>query len=41
MIAFYRVNDIVDRNLGVRLAKVESNALTFTDSNGVVYVKNF
>ncbi len=37
----FRVNDIVERNLGVRLTKVESNALTFTDSNGAVYVKNF
>jgi len=37
----YRVNDIVDRSLGVRLTKVEANALTFTDSNGAVYVKNF
>ena len=37
----FRVNDIVDRNLGVRLTKVESSALTFTDSNGAIYVKNF
>ena len=37
----FRVNDIVDRNLGVRLTKVEPSALTFTDSNGAVYVKNF
>ena len=37
----FRVNDIVDRNLGIRLTKVEASALTFTDSNGAVYVKNF
>lgn len=37
----FRVNDIVERNLGVRLTKVEANALTFTDANGAVYVKNF
>jgi hypothetical protein len=37
----FRVNDIVDRNLGVRLTKVAPDALTFTDSNGAVYVKNF
>ncbi len=37
----FRVNDIVDRNLGVRITKVEANALTFTDSNGAIYVKNF
>lgn len=37
----FRVNDIVERNLGVRLTKVEADALTFTDMNGAVYVKNF
>jgi hypothetical protein len=36
----YRVNEIVDRASGLRLTKVEANALTFTDTNGVVYVKN-
>ena len=37
----YRVNEIVDRNFGLRLTKVEPNTLTFTDANGVVYVKTF
>ncbi len=37
----YRVNDIVDRNLGVRLTKVEPSVLTFTDSTGAIYTKNF
>jgi hypothetical protein len=37
----FRVNDIVERSLGIRLTKVESNALTFTDSTGAIYVKNF
>jgi hypothetical protein len=37
----YRVNDIVERNLGVRLIKVETNTLTFSDANGAIYVKNF
>ena len=37
----FRVNDIVERNLGVRLTKVEADALTFTDVNGAIYVKNF
>lgn len=37
----YRLNDIVERTLGVRLIKVETNTLTFTDANGAVYVKNF
>ena len=37
----YRVNDIVDRTLGVRLTKVSTDNLTFTDANGVTYVKYF
>ena len=37
----YRVNEIVERNFGLRLTKVEANSLTFTDASGVVYVKNF
>lgn len=37
----YRVNDIVDRGLGVRLTKVSADSLTFTDANGVTYVKYF
>lgn len=37
----YRVNDLVDRTLGLRLVKVEPSTLTFTDAQGVTYVKNF
>jgi hypothetical protein len=37
----YRVNDVVERNLGVRLVKVDANSLTFSDPNGITYVKNF
>ena len=37
----FRVNDIVERTYGVRLTKVEPDALTFTDANGATYVKNF
>lgn len=37
----YRVNDIVDRGLGIRLTKVAPDSLTFTDANGVTYVKYF
>lgn len=37
----YRVNDLVDRTLAIRLTNVEAHALTFTDANGVVYVKTF
>jgi len=37
----YRINDIVDRPLGIRLIKVEADSLTFSDANGVTYVKYF
>lgn len=37
----YRVNDIVDRALGVRLIKVASDSLTFSDANGITYEKHF
>ena len=37
----YRVNDIVERTLGVRLIKVAADSLTFSDPNGITYVKNF
>lgn len=37
----YRVNDIVERNLGVRLIKVAVDSLTFSDANGATYVKYF
>ena len=37
----YRVNEIVERTLGVRLTKVAVESLTFTDANGVDYVKFF
>jgi len=37
----YRLNDFVDRTLGVRLMKVDSDALTFVDANGVTYTKNY
>jgi hypothetical protein len=36
----YKVNDIIDRNLGVRLVNVAPGVLTFADSNGVTYAKN-
>ncbi len=38
---FYRVNDIVERKLGVRLITVAAESLTFADANGVTYVKYF
>ena len=37
----YRVNDIVERALGVKLTKVSSDHLTFTDQNGATYEKYF
>jgi hypothetical protein len=37
----YRVNEIVDRNLGLKLTAVESEYLKFTGPNGVEYQKNF
>ncbi len=37
----YRVNDVVERTSGLKLTKVESDSLTFTDAAGFVYVKNF
>lgn len=37
----FRVNDVVDRSLELKLVKVESDTLTFVDANGVIYTKNF
>lgn len=37
----YRVNDLVDRALGIRLIKVGTDTLTFADAKGATYVKNF
>ena len=37
----FRVNDIVDRGLALRLTGVAPDSLTFTDANGATYVKNF
>jgi hypothetical protein len=37
----YRVNDMVDYTLGIRLTRVAAEGLTFVDGNGTVYVKNF
>jgi hypothetical protein len=37
----YRLNDIVDRPLNVRLIKVESSSVTFSDGGGFTYVKYF
>lgn len=37
----YRVNDVVDRTLNLRLKEVTADTLTFVDANGLTYVKNF
>lgn len=37
----YRVNDIVDRTLALKLVKVDPEMLTFADPNGMIYTKSF
>ncbi|MEX2045360.1 MAG: hypothetical protein WD941_08405 [Opitutus sp.] len=37
----YRVNDIVEHTMRIRLIKVESSTLTFSDASGAIYVKYF
>jgi hypothetical protein len=37
----YRVNDIVERTMGIKLVKVAPDSLTFADANGITYVKYF
>jgi hypothetical protein len=37
----FKVNDIVDRTLVLKLVKIEPELLTFTDPNGMVYTKSF
>jgi len=37
----YRINDIVDFELGIRLTAIEAKALTFEDSRGAVHVRTF
>ena len=37
----FRLNDIVERSLGLRLTGVAADQLIFTDGNGVVYTRNF
>ena len=35
----YRINDVVDRALGLKLSDVRSDRLTFTDERGGTYVR--
>lgn len=37
----YRINDVVDRSLGIRLQKVDPGKITFIDAAGVTYTKNY
>jgi hypothetical protein len=37
----FRLNDIVERSLGLRLTGVAADQLSFTDGNGVLYTRNF
>ena len=37
----YRVNDLLDRALGIRLVQVDVDHLTLVDSTGVTYIKSF
>ena len=38
----FRVNDMIDHVLGIRLTGVQTNALTFTDvETGAVYTRHF
>jgi hypothetical protein len=37
----YRINDLVDRALGLRLQKVEPGRITFVDAAGATYTKNY
>lgn len=36
----YRVNDIIERNFGLRLVEVQPDRLFFVDAKGVAYTKN-
>ena len=37
----YRVNSLVNIELGLRLTGIDATALTFVDENGIVYTKTF
>ncbi|MCS6275422.1 MAG: hypothetical protein H2169_13910 [Opitutus sp.] len=37
----FRINDVVDRGLKVRLLKIEAARLVFGDANGFEYVKTY
>jgi hypothetical protein len=37
----YRVNDVMDKSVGLRLSKVDADRLTFVDADGNTYTKTF
>lgn len=37
----YKLNDIVDKSLGLKLVKVDEDHLTFVDKDGATFVRNF
>jgi hypothetical protein len=37
----YRIDDVIDRTSGLRLTKVSTTTLTFTDAAGMTYVKRY
>jgi hypothetical protein len=37
----FRINDLVEPSLGLRLTKIEAHLLTFTDAEGNEYIKRF
>ena len=37
----YRLNDMVERSLQLRVTKIDSRQLQFTDARGFVYTKSF
>jgi len=37
----YRINDVLERSLGIRLLQVDADHLTLVDSEGVTYTKSF
>jgi hypothetical protein len=37
----YKINEVIDRTIGLKLVKVEADHLTFVDAQGDTYLKSF
>jgi hypothetical protein len=37
----YKINDVIDRTIGLKLVKVDADHLTFVDAQGETYVRSF